>query len=358
MSKILILPGDGIGKEIVAQAVKVIDSLNANHDMGMSLVEGLIGGVAYDETGSPLPEETINSAKSCDSILLGAVGGPKWESLERDLRPERGLLGIRAELDLFANLRPAILYPQLANASSLKTEIVSGLDLMIVRELVGGIYFGEPRGVEVRDGERFGINSATYYESEIARIGHSAFQIAQKRGKRVCSVDKANVLEVCELWREVMEKVSRDYPDVSLSHMYVDNAAMQLVRDPKQFDVMVTSNLFGDVLSDCAAMLTGSIGMLPSASLNKNNYGMYEPIHGSAPDISGKDIANPLATILSVSMMLRYSLDQQELADKINSAVSEVLDQGYRTSDISSEGDKIVGTEEMGDLIVKAIEAQ
>jgi len=358
MSKILILPGDGIGKEIVAQAVKVIDSLNANHDMGMSLVEGLIGGVAYDETGSPLPEETINSAKSCDSILLGAVGGPKWESLERDLRPERGLLGIRAELDLFANLRPAILYPQLANASSLKTEIVSGLDLMIVRELVGGIYFGEPRGVEVRDGERFGINSATYYESEIERIGHSAFQIAQKRGKRVCSVDKANVLEVCELWREVMEEVSRDYPDVALSHMYVDNAAMQLVRDPKQFDVMVTSNLFGDVLSDCAAMLTGSIGMLPSASLNKNNYGMYEPIHGSAPDISGKDIANPLATILSVSMMLRYSLDQQELADKINSAVSEVLDQGYRTSDISSEGDKIVGTEEMGDLIVKAIEAQ
>jgi len=358
MSKILILPGDGIGKEIVAQAVKVIDSLNANHDMGMSLVEGLIGGVAYEETGSPLPEETINSAKSCDSILLGAVGGPKWESLERDLRPERGLLGIRAELDLFANLRPAILYPQLANASSLKTEIVSGLDLMIVRELVGGIYFGEPRGVEVRDGERFGINSATYYESEIARIGHSAFQIAQKRGKRVCSVDKANVLEVCELWREVMEEVSRDYPDVALSHMYVDNAAMQLVRDPKQFDVMVTSNLFGDVLSDCAAMLTGSIGMLPSASLNKNNYGMYEPIHGSAPDISGKDIANPLATILSVSMMLRYSLDQEELADKINSAVSEVLDQGYRTSDISSEGDKIVGTEEMGDLIVKAIEAQ
>jgi len=335
----------------------VIDSLNANHDMGMSLVEGLIGGVAYDETGSPLPEDTINSAKSCDSILLGAVGGPKWESLERNLRPERGLLGIRAELDLFANLRPAILYPQLANASSLKTEIVSGLDLMIVRELVGGIYFGEPRGIEVRDGERFGINSATYYESEIARIGHSAFQIAQKRGKRVCSVDKANVLEVCELWREVMEEVSRDYPDVALSHMYVDNAAMQLVRDPKQFDVMVTSNLFGDVLSDCAAMLTGSIGMLPSASLNKNNYGMYEPIHGSAPDISGKDIANPLATILSVSMMLRYSLNQEELADKINSAVSEVLDQGYRTADISSTSDKIVGTEEMGDLIVKAIEA-
>ena len=357
MSKILILPGDGIGTEIVDQAVKVINSLNSNHEMGMTLVNGLIGGIAYDETGSPLPDETIKTAKSCDSILLGAVGGPKWESLERDLRPERGLLGIRSELDLFSNLRPAILYPQLASASSLKTEIVSGLDLMIVRELVGGIYFGKPRGIEIRDGERFGINSATYYESEIARIGHSAFQIAQKRGKRVCSVDKANVLEVSELWREVMEEVSSSYPDVTLSHMYVDNAAMQLVRDPKQFDVMVTSNLFGDVLSDCAAMLTGSIGMLPSASLDKNNFGMYEPIHGSAPDIAGKDIANPLATILSVSMMLRYSLNQVELADKINLAVSEVLDKGYRTKDISAAGDKVVGTEEMGDLIVMALES-
>ena len=357
MSKILILPGDGIGTEIVDQAVKVINSLNSNHEMGMTLVNGLIGGIAYDETGSPLPDETINTAKSCDSILLGAVGGPKWEALERDLRPERGLLGIRSELDLFSNLRPAILYPQLASASSLKTEIVSGLDLMIVRELVGGIYFGKPRGIEIRDGERFGINSATYYESEIARIGHSAFQIAQKRGKRVCSVDKANVLEVSELWREVMEEVSSSYPDVTLSHMYVDNAAMQLVRDPKQFDVMVTSNLFGDVLSDCAAMLTGSIGMLPSASLDKNNFGMYEPIHGSAPDIAGKDIANPLATILSVSMMLRYSLNQVELADKINLAVSEVLDKGYRTKDISAAGDKVVGTEEMGDLVVMALES-
>ena len=357
MSKILILPGDGIGTEIVDQAVKVINSLNSNHEMGMTLVNGLIGGIAYDETGSPLPDETIKTAKSCDSILLGAVGGPKWEALERDLRPERGLLGIRSELDLFSNLRPAILYPQLASASSLKTEIVSGLDLMIVRELVGGIYFGKPRGIEIRDGERFGINSATYYESEIARIGHSAFQISQKRGKRVCSVDKANVLEVSELWREVMEEVSSSYPDVTLSHMYVDNAAMQLVRDPKQFDVMVTSNLFGDVLSDCAAMLTGSIGMLPSASLDKNNFGMYEPIHGSAPDIAGKDIANPLATILSVSMMLRYSLNQVELADKINLAVSEVLDKGYRTKDISAAGDKVVGTEEMGDLIVMALES-
>jgi len=357
MSKILILPGDGIGVEIVAQALKVIDSLNVNHSMDMSLINGLIGGTAYDETGSPLPDETIKIAKECDSILLGAVGGPKWEKLERDLRPERGLLGIRSELELFSNLRPAILYPQLASASSLKNEIVSGLDLMIVRELVGGIYFGQPRGVENRDGERFGINSATYYESEISRIGHSAFQIAQKRGKRLCSVDKANVLEVCELWREVMEEVSKEYPDVTLSHLYVDNAAMQLVRDPKQFDVIVTSNLFGDVLSDCAAMLTGSIGMLPSASLDKNNFGMYEPIHGSAPDIAGKDVANPLATILSVSMMLRYSLNQGELADKIDFAVSDVLDQGFRTRDIAGDSNKLVGTEEMGDLVVKALES-
>ena len=357
MSKILILPGDGIGIEIVAQALKVIDSLNRNHSMGMTLVNGLLGGAAYDETGSPFPDETIMIAKECDSILLGAVGGPKWESLERSLRPERGLLGIRSELELFSNLRPAILYPQLASASSLKKEIVSGLDLMIVRELVGGIYFGQPRGVEIKNGERFGVNSATYYESEIARIGHSAFQIAQKREGRVCSVDKANVLEVSELWRDVMEEVSKEYSDVKLSHLYVDNAAMQLVRDPKQFDVMVTSNLFGDVLSDCAAMLTGSIGMLPSASLDKNNFGMYEPIHGSAPDIAGKDIANPLATILSVSMMLRYSLNQAELAEKIDSAVSDVLDQGYRTRDIAGDSQKVVGTEEMGDLVVKALES-
>ena len=357
MSKILILPGDGIGIEIVAQAIKVIDSLNRNHSMGMTLVNGLLGGAAYDETGSPFPDETIRIAKECDSVLLGAVGGPKWESLERSLRPERGLLGIRSELELFSNLRPAILYPQLASASSLKKEIVSGLDLMIVRELVGGIYFGQPRGVEIKNGERFGVNSATYYESEIARIGHSAFQIAQKREGRVCSVDKANVLEVSELWRDVMEEVSKEYSDVKLSHLYVDNAAMQLVRDPKQFDVMVTSNLFGDVLSDCAAMLTGSIGMLPSASLDKNNFGMYEPIHGSAPDIAGKDIANPLATILSVSMMLRYSLNQAELAEKIDSAVSDVLDQGYRTRDIAGDSKKLVGTEEMGDLVVKALES-
>ena len=355
MSKILVLPGDGIGKEIIVQALKVIDSLNANDNLGIELVHGLIGGSAYDETGSPLPQETLKAAKECDSILLGAVGGYQWEALDRPLRPERGLLGLRAEMDLFSNLRPAILYPQLAAASSLKEEIVSGLDLMIVRELVGGIYFGEPRGIEVIDGQRFGINSATYFESEIARIGHSAFQIAQKRDKRVCSVDKANVLEVCELWREVMEEVSKDYPDVELSHIYVDNAAMQLVKAPKQFDVMVTSNLFGDVLSDCAAMLTGSIGMLPSASLNKDNFGMYEPIHGSAPDIAGKDIANPLATILSVAMMLRYSLNQNDLADKIEAAVNTVLDQGYRTGDIAAEGDTVIGTQEMGDRVVEAL---
>ena len=355
MSKVLVLPGDGIGKEIVAQALKVIDCLNDDFNIGMELVHGLVGGSAYDKTGSPLPQETLDAAHQCDSILLGAVGGYEWESLERDLRPERGLLGLRAEMDLFSNLRPAILYPQLASASTLKEEIVSGLDLMIVRELVAGIYFGQPRGVIEKNGQRYGFNTATYYQSEIERIGHSAFQIAQKRDKRVCSVDKANVLEIGEFWREVMESVAKEYPDVELSHMYADNAAMQLVRAPKQFDVMVTSNLFGDILSDCAAMLTGSIGMLPSASLNKDNYGMYEPIHGSAPDIAGQDLANPLATILSVSMMLRYSLSQIEIADKIESAVNTVLDQGYRTKDIASQGDKVVGTNEMGDLVVSAL---
>ncbi|SSC08738.1 3-isopropylmalate dehydrogenase [bacterium endosymbiont of Bathymodiolus sp. 5 South] len=355
MSKVLILPGDGIGQEIVAQALKVIDYLNKNHQLNMTLVHGLVGGAAYDETASPLPQATLDAAHECDSILLGAVGGYQWEKLERDLRPERGLLGLRSEMDLFSNLRPAILYPQLASASTLKEAVVSGLDLMIVRELVAGIYFGQPRGVEERDGEKYGFNTATYSESEIRRIGHSAFKIAQLRNKRVCSVDKANVLEVCELWRETMIEVAKDYPDVELSHMYVDNAAMQLVKAPKQFDVMVTSNLFGDVLSDCAAMLTGSIGMLPSASLNKEGFGMYEPIHGSAPDIAGKDIANPLATILSVAMMLRYSLNQENLADKIEAAVNRVLDQGYRTQDIAGDGNSVVGTREMGDLVVEAL---
>lgn len=355
MSKVLILSGDGIGQEIITQALKVIDCLNADFNLDMTLEHGLVGGSAYDETGSPLPQATLDVAHECDSILLGAVGGYQWESLARDLRPERGLLRLRAEMDLFSNLRPAILYPQLASASTLKKEVVSGLDLMIVRELVGGIYFGKPRGVEVRDGQKYGFNTATYYESEIRRIGHSAFKIAQLRNKRVCSVDKANVLEVCELWREVMTDVAKNYPDVELSHMYVDNAAMQLVKAPKQFDVIVTSNLFGDVLSDCAAMLTGSIGMLPSASLNQDGFGMYEPIHGSAPDIAGKDIANPLATVLSVAMMLRYSLNQIDLALKIEVAVNTVLNKGYRTQDIATEGDRVVGTNEMGDLVVEAL---
>jgi 3-isopropylmalate dehydrogenase len=355
MSKVLILSGDGIGQEIITQALKVIDCLNADFNLNMTLEHGLVGGSAYDETGSPLPQATLDVAHECDSILLGAVGGYQWESLARDLRPERGLLGLRREMDLFSNLRPAILYPQLASASTLIKEVVSGLDLMIVRELVGGIYFGKPRGVEVRDGQKYGFNTATYYESEIRRIGHSAFKIAQLRNKRVCSVDKANVLEVCELWREVMADVAKDYPDVGLSHMYVDNAAMQLVKAPKQFDVIVTSNLFGDVLSDCAAMLTGSIGMLPSASLNQDGFGMYEPIHGSAPDIAGKDIANPLATVLSVAMMLRYSLNQIDLALKIEVAVNTVLNKGYRTQDIATESDTVVGTNEMGDLVVEAL---
>lgn len=351
MAKVLILPGDGIGQEIVAQAVKVLNALKNDFSLDVELEYGLIGGTAYDETGSPLPQKTLDLAKQSDAILLGAVGGVQWEDLERDLRPERGLLGIRAELELFSNLRPAILYPQLANASTLKPEVVSGLNLMIVRELTGGIYFGQPRGIKEKNGEKFGFNSATYLESEIRRIAHSAFKIAQKRDNRVCSVDKANVLEVCELWREVMEKVSKEYPSVELSHMYVDNAAMQLVRDPKQFDVMVTSNLFGDVLSDCAAQLTGSIGMLPSASLDKNNFGMYEPIHGSAPDIAGKNIANPLATILSVAMMLRYSLNEETLAQKIEKAVSQALDKGFRTIDIA-QGGKSISTEAMGDAVV------
>ncbi len=355
MSKVLILPGDGIGQEIVAQALKVINYLNDNHSLNMELLHGLIGGTAFDETDSPLPQATLDMAQQCDSILLGAVGGYQWEKLERNLRPERGLLGLRAEMDLFSNLRPAVLYPQLVSASTLKEEVVSGLDLMIVRELVAGIYFGQPRGIEERNGEKYGFNTAGYFESEIRRIGHSAFKIAQKRDGRVCSVDKANVLEVCELWRETMIEVAKDYPDVELSHMYVDNAAMQLVKAPKQFDVMVTSNLFGDVLSDCAAMLTGSIGMLPSASLNKDGFGMYEPIHGSAPDIAGKDLANPLATILSVAMMLRYSLNQADLAEKIEAAVNSVLDQGYRTQDIAAEGDSVVGTSKMGDLVVGAL---
>ncbi len=354
--KILVLAGDGIGTEIVAEAVKVLNVLKDEGAIDVVLQDGLVGGAAYDAAGDPLPEETLEAARASDAVLLGAVGGPKWEPLHISKRPEKGLLGLRAGLGLFANLRPAILYPQLADASTLKPEVVSGLDIMIVRELTGDIYFGQPRGVEtLPSGERRGFNTMVYTESEVERICRVAFDIAMKRGKKVCSVDKANVLECTEMWREVATKTAADYPEIQLSHMYVDNAAMQLVRAPKQFDVMVTGNIFGDILSDCAAMLTGSIGMLPSASLNAKGQGMYEPIHGSAPDIAGKGVANPLATILSVAMMLRYSLDAAPAAERIEAAVSKVLDQGLRTADIMSSGMRRVGTAEMGDAVVAAL---
>ena len=354
--RVLILPGDGIGPEIVAEAVKVLDRL-AGEGLAIELDEGLIGGAAYDAVGTPLPDSTLAMAQEADAVLLGAVGGPKWEPLEIAVRPEKGLLGLRAGLGLFSNLRPAILYPQLAGASSLRPEIVSGLDIMIVRELTGGIYFGQPRGVRTLDnGERQGFNTLVYAEHEIERIVGSACEIAMKRGKRLCSVDKANVLECTELWREVATRVvANEYPEVALTHMYVDNAAMQLVKWPKQFDVMVTTNMFGDILSDAAAMLTGSIGMLPSASLNEKGQGMYEPIHGSAPDIAGKRVANPLATILSLAMMLRYSLDEPAMAERIENAVVAVLDQGLRTPDIMSEGMTEVNCEAMGDAVVAAL---
>ncbi|NEX20546.1 3-isopropylmalate dehydrogenase [Thiorhodococcus mannitoliphagus] len=354
--KILVVAGDGIGPEIVAEAMKVLQALQADGSIDVSIEDALIGGAAYDAAGDPLPAETLEAAKASDAVLLGAVGGPKWEPLHISKRPEKGLLGLRAGLGLFANLRPAILYPQLADASTLKPEVVAGLDIMIVRELTGGIYFGQPRGIEtLPSGERKGVNTLVYTESEVDRICRVAFDIAMKRGKKVCSVDKANVLECTEMWREVAVKAVADYPEIELSHMYVDNAAMQLVRAPKQFDVMVTTNMFGDILSDCAAMLTGSIGMLPSASLNADGQGMYEPIHGSAPDIAGRGVANPLATILSVAMMLRYSLDAPAAAERIEKAVSQVLDQGLRTADIMSEGMRQVGTAEMGDAVVAAL---
>lgn len=356
--KILVLPGDYIGPEIMAEAVTVLETVNRHFSLDLELERGLLGGAALDVHGVPLPEETLNSARAADAILLGAVGGPKWDHVERHLRPERGLLGLRSALELFGNLRPAILYPQLAAASSLKPEIVAGLDILIVRELTGGIYFGEPRGIRtLENGERQGFNTYVYSESEIRRIGHLAFQLARQRDRRVCSVDKSNVLEVTMLWREVMEEVGKDYPDVALSHMYVDNAAMQLVRAPKQFDVLVTGNMFGDILSDAAAMLTGSIGMLPSASLDKKGRGMYEPCHGSAPDIAGQGLANPLATILSVAMMLRYTLDAAAAAEAIEQAVSAVLDQGLRTADIHGESTTRVSTREMGAAVVAVLQA-
>ncbi|MBN7798663.1 3-isopropylmalate dehydrogenase [Parahaliea mediterranea] len=354
--KILILPGDHIGPEIMAEAVRVLEHVNARFDLDLELEHALVGGAALDAVGTPLPDDTLAKARASDAILLGAVGGPEWDNVERHLRPERGLLGLRSELELFGNLRPALLYPQLAAASSLKPELVAGLDILIVRELTGGIYFGEPRGIRtLENGERQGFNTYVYSESEIRRIGHLAFGLARARGKRVCSVDKANVLDVTVLWREVMTEVAKDYPDVELSHMYVDNAAMQLVRAPKQFDVLVTGNMFGDILSDAAAMLTGSIGMLPSASLDSSGRGMYEPCHGSAPDIAGQGVANPLATILSVAMMLRYTLDKPEAAAAIEAAVSAVLDRGLRTADIRAEAETPVSTSQMGEAVLQAL---
>ena len=353
--KICVLPGDGIGPEIMAEAVRVLQAL----DLGLEMEEALLGGCAVDATGTPYPEATQKLAREADAVLLGAVGGPQWDNLPREQRPERGLLGIRKDLNLFANLRPAILYPELANASSLKPEVVAGLDILIVRELTGDIYFGQPRGIETRevDGtqQRVGWNTMIYAEYEIRRILKVAFEAAQKRGKKLCSVDKMNVLECTQLWRDIAEEVAKDYPDVELSHMLVDNAAMQLVRAPKQFDVMVTGNMFGDILSDEASMLTGSIGMLPSASLDANNKGLYEPSHGSAPDIAGKGVANPLATILSAAMMLRYTFNEEAAAQRVERAVKKVLAQGYRTGDIYEPGTKRVGTREMGDAVLAAL---
>ncbi len=354
--KIAVLPGDGIGPEVVAEAVKVLERLKRDFGLEIQLENAPVGGTAYDQTGKPLPEATLKLARAADAVLLGAVGGPQYDTLARELRPEKALLGLRSELKLFANLRPAILYPQLASASTLRPEVVSGLDILIVRELTGDIYFGEPRGVRtLPNGEREGFNTMKYAEHEVERVARVAFDAARKRRKKVCSVEKANVLETSGLWREVVLRVAKDYPDVELSHMYVDNAAMQLVRAPKQFDVIVTGNIFGDILSDEAAMLTGSIGMLPSASLDAANKGMYEPIHGSAPDIAGRDIANPLATILSVAMMLRYTLNEPALADRIEKAVSNVLDAGLRTGDIYTDDMKKVGTKQMGDAVVAAL---
>ncbi|MGB3288653.1 MAG: 3-isopropylmalate dehydrogenase [Burkholderiaceae bacterium] len=354
--KIAVLPGDGIGPEITEQAVRVLSALGLDLDLQTAPV----GGAAYDEQGHPLPPATLELAKGSAAILFGAVGDWKYDKLPRELRPEQAILGLRKALGLFANLRPAILYPQLANASSLKPEVVAGLDILIVRELTGDIYFGQPRGVrEVTEGpfkgQRQGFDTMHYAESEIRRIAHVAFQAAQKRNKRLCSVDKANVLETSQFWRDTVIDVAREYGDVELSHMYVDNAAMQLVRAPKEFDVIVTGNLFGDILSDEAAMLTGSIGMLPSASLNASNQGLYEPSHGSAPDIAGKNMANPLATILSAAMLLRYSLDQAAQADRIEAAVQAVLEQGLRTADIHEAGTNKVSTSEMGDAVLKAL---
>jgi 3-isopropylmalate dehydrogenase len=357
--KVLVIPGDGIGPEVVGPAIELMQVAASAAQMQIEIVDGMMGGCAIDATGSPLPASTLSVAKTCDAVLLGAVGGPKWDALPMAQRPERGLLALRSGLELFANLRPALLFEALADASSLKSELVAGLDILIVRELTGGIYFGEPRGIETVNGLRRGFNTDVYDEAEIARIGRVAFNLARQRDRRVCSVDKANVLEVTQLWRDVMKEVAADFPDVELTHLYVDNAAMQLVRRPKQFDVVVTGNMFGDILSDIAAMLTGSLGMLPSASLGTDGRGLYEPVHGSAPDIAGRGIANPLATMLSVGMMFRYSFDQAGVAARIDRAVEHVLDGGLRTPDVMSEakGLRSVGTTEMANAVLAAFAA-
>lgn len=357
---ILLLAGDGIGPEVIAETKKIIDWFSTNGSVKFETSDALLGGAAYDAVGTPFPDETVVAAKKSDAVLLGAVGGPKWESLPIASRPEKGLLGIRKALGLFANLRPAVCFDALADASTLKHEVVAGLDIMIVRELTGGIYFGQPRGVEtLPDGTRKGINTEVYTSPEVIRIARVAFELAKKRGGRLCSVDKANVLECTEMWREEVIKVGQaEYPQIQLSHMYVDNAAMQLVRNPKQFDVMVTNNMFGDILSDVASMLTGSLGMLPSASLGvAGTPALYEPVHGSAPDIAGKGIANPIATILSFAMMLRYSFDMKTEADKLEAAIKTVLAKGFRTADIMQEGKKKLSTSEMGDAILAELAA-
>ena len=354
--KILLIKGDGIGPEIVDAATAVLLALRERHGLAFELEEALMGGAAVDAHGDPLPESTLRAARAADAVLLGAVGGPKWDKIERDKRPERGLLRIRSGLGLFCNLRPATLFPALADASTLKPEVVSGLDIMIVRELTGDIYFGQPRGIEtLADGTRVGRNTMVYTEAEIRRIAHAAFRTAMQRQRRLCSVDKANVLETTEFWREILTEIGREYPAVELTHMYVDNAAMQLVREPKQFDVIVTGNIFGDILSDLASMLTGSIGMLPSASLDESDKGLYEPSHGSAPDIAGRNLANPLATILSAAMMLRYSLQEPAQADRVEGAVARVLEAGFRTADIQGPGTTLLGTREMGAQVVAAL---
>lgn len=355
--KILLIPGDGIGPEVVVQAEKVLNFFSKNTDKKFETESALLGGCAYDAVGTPFPKETLDLAKKSDSVLLGAVGGLKWESLEYKHRPERGLLGIRKELGLFANLRPAKVFEALADSSTLKREVVAGLDIMIVRELTGDLYFGEPRGVTIlEDGSKQGINTMTYNSKEVERIAKIAFDLAKVRGKKLCSVDKANVIETTEMWREVVTEVGqKNYSEIALSHMYVDNAAMQLARNPRQFDVMVTGNMFGDILSDLASMLTGSLGMLPSASLGEK-YSLYEPIHGSAPDIAGKNIANPIATILSLAMMFKYSFGFAREADAVEQAVANILNSGVRTADIAKSGEVTVSCSEMGDKIVSELQ--